>query len=159
MLVLGIIGAGGIFTGTNPGYTAGELAHHLKTSRAKFIISEPSLLKPLLEAAKQTNVSESNLWVFDPLDAGPKTSHRSWRDLFDHGDEDWVRFDDYEVSNKTTAARLFSSGTTGLPKAVTMSHYNLVAQQEMLYTADPRTYHVGFPLHPCCSPLLLSSFL
>lgn len=151
MLVLGIIGAGGIFTGTNPGYTATELSHHLKTSRAKFIISEPSLLPPILDAAKQNSISECNLWVFDPLEAGPKTSQRSWRDLFNHGEQDWVRFDDYKISNATTAARLFSSGTTGLPKAVPISHYNLIAQQEMLYTADPRPYDVSLPRPPSLS--------
>lgn len=145
MLFLGIIGVGGVFTGTNPGYTSHELAHHLKTSRAQFLISEPEILAPLLEAAKKNGIPESNLWIFDPVSdktASPK-GHRSWQDLFSHGEHDWVRFDNLETASTTTAARLFSSGTTGLPKAVTITHRNLVAQQEMVFTADPRPYQVS----------------
>ena len=137
MLFLGIIGAGGVFTGSNPGYTTHELAHHLKTSRAKFLISEPEILAPLLDAAKENGIPETNLWVFDAAGGKIPQGRRSWRDLFEHGEQDWVRFDDLKVASTTTAARLFSSGTTGLPKAVMITHRNLVAQQEMVFTADP----------------------
>lgn len=147
MLVLAIIGVGGIYTGTNPVYTAAELTHHIKTSHAKFLISETAILEPLLKAAKQADIPESNLWIFDPVAPEKLSGRRSWRELFDHGEQDWVRFDDFKTSSTSTAARLFSSGTTGLPKAVTMTHYNLIAQQELLYTADPRPYHVSIYEH------------
>lgn len=143
MLVLAIIGAGGVFTGTNPSYTAAELSHHIKTSRCSFLISESAILAPLLDAAKQNNIPERNIWIFDPLSQDEPKTHRSWRDLFNYGEEDWVRFDDLETARTTTAARLFSSGTTGLPKAVIITHYNLIAQQELVYTAFPRPYHVS----------------
>lgn len=145
MFFLGIIGAGGVFTGTNPGYTSHELAHHLKTSRAQFLISEPEILAPLLEAAQKNGIPESNVWIFDPAAADkttPPQGHRSWRELFSHGEQDWVRFDNLKTASTTTAARLFSSGTTGLPKAVTITHRNLIAQQELVFNADPRPYQV-----------------
>jgi acyl-CoA synthetase (AMP-forming)/AMP-acid ligase II len=44
LLFLGIIAAGGVFTGTNPGYTQYELAHHIKTAKVRFLISEPEIL-------------------------------------------------------------------------------------------------------------------
>lgn len=142
MLVLAIIGTGAIFTGTNPTYTATELAHHIKTSRAKYLVSESAILEPLLEAAKRNNIPEDNLWIFDPLSNEVPKGRRSWRELFDHGEKDWVRFNDQKTSSTTTAARLFSSGTTGLPKAVTITHYGLIGQHEMAYASDPRNYHV-----------------
>lgn len=142
MLVLAIIGTGAVFTGTNPTYTATELAHHIKTSRAKYLISESAILEPLLEAAKRNNIPETNLWIFDPLSKEVPTGRRSWRELFDHGEKDWVRFDDPKTSSTTTAARLFSSGTTGLPKAVVITHRGLIGQHEMAYAADPRDYQV-----------------
>lgn len=62
------------------------------------------------------------------------------------GEEDWVRFDDLKTAQTTTAARLFSSGTTGLPKAVAITHYNLIAQHELVLGANPRPYPVRFTL-------------
>lgn len=50
-----------------------------------------------------------------------------------HGEKDWVRFDDKKTAQSTTAARLFSSGTTGLPKAATLTHYNFVAQHTLVH--------------------------
>lgn len=143
MLVLAIIGAGAVFTGTNPSYTSAELSHHIKVSRCSFLISESAILPPLLEAAKQNKIPDSNVWIFDPLSSEEPKSHKSWRDLFNYGEEDWVRFDNLETSRTTTAARLFSSGTTGLPKAVIITHYNLIAQQQLAYTAFPRPYRVS----------------
>lgn len=67
----------------------------------------------------------------------------SWKSLFDLGEEDWVRFNNLDTAQQTTAARLFSSGTTGLPKAVTITHYNLIAQHELVYGVNPRPYSVS----------------
>lgn len=53
MVFLGIIAAGGIFAGTNPSYTPFELAHHIKTSKAKFLITEPEMLDVILTSAKE----------------------------------------------------------------------------------------------------------
>ncbi|OAP55592.1 hypothetical protein AYL99_10565 [Fonsecaea erecta] len=53
---------------------------------------------------------------------------------------DWIRFDDEQVSKRTTAARLFSSGTTGLPKAAALSHYNLIAQHTLVNETQPIPY-------------------
>lgn len=142
MLVLAIIGTGGVYTGTNPSYTAGELAHHMKTSRTKFLISESAIIEPLLKAAKQNDIPEHHVWVFDPLSNETPAGRQSWRQLFDHGESDWVRFDDLKTASCTTAARLFSSGTTGLPKAVTITHYNLAAQHELTFRANARPYAV-----------------
>src|SRR5450756_1538061 len=94
MLVLGIIGAGGVFTGANPAYTKPELVHHIKTSKAKFLISEPEVFDGGLAAATECGISESNIWAFDVLQQPPPSGFRSWTELLKHGDEDWVRFDD-----------------------------------------------------------------
>ncbi|KID96939.1 AMP-dependent synthetase/ligase, partial [Metarhizium majus ARSEF 297] len=150
MLVLAIIGAGGIFTGTNPAYTAGELSHHIKTSRCSFLISEPEILNPLLEAARDNNIPDDNIWIFNPLGQQVPAGRRPWTDLLKHGEQDWLRFDDHDASKSTTAARLFSSGTTGLPKAVTITHYNLIAQHELVVKADHRPYEVS---HVVATPI------
>ncbi|KAJ5170979.1 AMP-dependent synthetase/ligase [Penicillium coprophilum] len=143
ILVLAIIGAGGIFTGSNPSYTSHELAHHIRASESKFFFSEPEILDSLLRATGEVNVPEQNLWVFDNLGQTVPGGMRSWKQLLEVGEEDWVRFNDLETCQQTTAARLFSSGTTGLPKAVTITHHNLIAQHEVVYGVNPRPYSIS----------------
>ncbi|KAJ5502786.1 AMP-dependent synthetase/ligase [Penicillium fimorum] len=143
ILVLAIIGAGGIYTGSNPSYTPHELAHHIRASESKFLFSEPEIVDSLLRAAGEVNVPEQNIWAFDNLGQSIPNGMRSWKELLKVGEEDWARFNDLETCQQTTAARLFSSGTTGLPKAVTITHYNLIAQHEVVHGANSRPYSMS----------------
>lgn len=143
MLFLGIVAVGGCFAGTNPAYTQFELTHHFKTSRARFLIVEPELLPNVLSAAEVCNISRSNIMMFDTQNEALPSGYVSWRSLLTHGERDWVRFNDEQTSRNTTAARLYSSGTTGLPKAAALSHYNFVAQHTLVYEHDPASYEVS----------------
>ncbi|KAE8139066.1 hypothetical protein BDV38DRAFT_291781 [Aspergillus pseudotamarii] len=160
VVVLAVIGAGGIFTGTNPSYTAGELQHHLKTSRSKFVICEPEFVSPLLESVKQASIPNENVWVLDTTgDATLSPGLQSWTLLLKQGECDWVRFNDLAIAKKTTAARFFSSGTTGLPKAVEITHHNLLAQHSLVFEAHPRPYSVSHLIvlpafHAAIAPLM-----
>lgn len=145
LLFLGIVGAGGIFTGTNPTYTLYELAHHLKTAKVRFLISEPEILNNLQAAAKGCNIPQQNLWIFHPLSEQkfPEGS-KSWQELLSHGEKDWVRFNDLKTCSTTTAARMFSSGTTGLPKAACVTHHNFIAQHELVHEgSNKKPYDVS----------------
>jgi acyl-CoA synthetase (AMP-forming)/AMP-acid ligase II len=142
MLFLGIIASGAVFAGTNPAYTHFELSHHFKTSQTKFIIAEADLLPAVLAAAKDCGIRQSNIQIFDTQNEAIPSGFKSWQSLMDHGERDWVRFNDEEASKWTTAARLFSSGTTGLPKAAALSHYNLIAQHTLVNEAHPLPYEV-----------------
>ncbi|CAI7594395.1 unnamed protein product [Penicillium glandicola] len=143
ILVLAIIGAGGCFTGSNPSYTPHELTHHIQASESKFIFSEPEILDSLLRAAGEVNLPKENVWIFDNLGQSIPDGMRSWKQLFEVGEEDWVRFNDLETCQQTTAARLFSSGTTGLPKAVKITHRNLIGQHELVIGVNPRPYPIS----------------
>lgn len=157
ILVLGIVGAGGIFTGTNPSYTPHELTHHIKVSRTKFFIAEPELLGPLEEAAKTTNRSKSNILIFDVHGQQVPEGYKSWKTLFDHGEEDWIRFDDEQLAKNTTITRLFSSGTTGLPKAVDHTHFNHIAQHMLVWEKYAKPFEVrpARSSHLTCFPRLM----
>lgn len=145
ILFLAIIGAGAIFAATNPGYTPVELRHHVTVTQATFLISEPELLESLLQAAKDTGISRSRIRILNtqPEQKCPD-GFSSWTELMQHGEEDWVRFNDLHTCANTTAARLTSSGTTGLPKATVTSHRNLIAQHELCYglAVPKRPYQV-----------------
>ncbi|OKL61423.1 hypothetical protein UA08_03148 [Talaromyces atroroseus] len=143
MLVLAIIGVGGVFTGTNPSYTSAEIAHHIKASKTKYVISEPEILDPVIITAKENNIPRQNIWIFDPIGQPIPPGWRSWRELLNFGEDDWIRFNDIDTSRKTTAARLFSSGTTGLPKGANITHCNFISQQQLTIFAHPRPYPIS----------------
>ena len=146
-MFLAIIAAGGIFTGTNPSYTQFELVHHIKTAKTTIFITEPEMLDTALVAAKESKIPLHNIWIFDVLDQKVPDGFRSFKELLNHGEEDWVRFDDEKTSKETTAARLFSSGTTGLPKAAMLSHYNLIAQHTLVHEISSKIWRVRISCH------------
>ncbi|EER39172.1 adenylate-forming enzyme AfeA [Histoplasma capsulatum H143] len=143
MIFLATIGAGGVFAGTNPGYTQFELTHHIKTAKVSFLISEPEILDNLVAAANDTKIPASNIWVFNTQGRPLPPGHKSWTELLKHGEADWVRFNDPETCKNTAAARLFSSGTTGLPKAANISHQNFIAQHTVVDEYRTAKYQIS----------------
>lgn len=145
-MALGIVAAGGVFAATNPAYTAHELSYHIKVSEAVFIITEPEMLPTLMDAKTLGDWAVRDIWIFHPLpEQVVPAGQKSWTELLNKGETDWVRFDDEVQSRETTAFRLFSSGTTGLPKPADISHRNLVAQFAAVSQFKPPSYEVRFP--------------
>lgn len=118
-MYLGIIGAGGCFTGGNPGYTAHELAHHLRITEAKFILSSFKTLKIATEAAKECGIPQSKVFVLGFYGEPVPEGHQSWTRLLLCGEKDWVEVED---PDNTPAAFVSTSGTSGLPKAAIIPH-------------------------------------
>ncbi|KAK5118953.1 hypothetical protein LTR62_000164 [Meristemomyces frigidus] len=90
ILVLGIIGAGGVFFGTNPAYTSYELQHALQTSKAKFVITEEALPPALRKPVAQLGIQDKCVLFADQADVAfrPGKGRQSWRSLLQHGEED-----------------------------------------------------------------------
>jgi 4-coumarate--CoA ligase len=146
IIVLGIIGAGAIYTGTNPGYTRWEIEHALKSSGAKMVICDTEVLENGMSvAAQECGLPRERILMLDDTILHFPLPHAaddmtSWRSLLMHGEADWQRFDELETSRRTIAGLFFSSGTTGLPKLAKLSHYNLIAQHTLVFQANPRPY-------------------
>ena len=148
ILVQGIIAAGGAFAGTNPSYTQFELEHALKISKANFLIAEPEIFEaPRTTALRLGLPAERILTLAEPdeIEDFHHGRYKSWRTLLSHGEQDWIRFDDLETCRSTPAFLLFSSGTTGLPKAAIQSHYNLIAQHTLVHEnpKHPEPFHMS----------------
>ncbi|KAK5690313.1 hypothetical protein LTR17_025976 [Elasticomyces elasticus] len=143
ILVFGIVATGAIFTGTDLAYTKIELAHHFKTAGVRFIITQADTLSTVLEASKDLPLAKSSVWIFGS--SNPRLTPYGfplWSALFKHGERDWYRFENEEQCRTTTAAYLFSSGTTGLSKAAVVSHQNLIAQYTLVSEAHRAPYKI-----------------
>ncbi|KAK1593223.1 AMP-binding enzyme [Colletotrichum navitas] len=135
VIFLGVLMAGGIFTGANPGYVTREVAYQLMDSGAKFMLAADGNFDTAMEAAKQVSMPASNVFVLDttiPGSSKPESlargGARHWTELVAPRVQaekfDWVEPSD---SQMTTCCLNYSSGTTGVPKGVEISHYNYVA--------------------------------
>ncbi len=103
---------GGIVTTINPAYTVAELSRQLADANARFLLTTPAFLDKATEAARENNIGD--VFVFgDSFDAL----------LAPGGDVPAVAID----PASDVVALPYSSGTTGFPKGVMLSHRNLVA--------------------------------
>lgn len=117
IVFLGVSRAGGVLTTMNPLYTAEEVARQLKETGATLLVTVPPFLDRAREAAQGTAVRE--IIVFGSAEGATPFSAL----LADAGPAPAV-----DVSPDDLAVLPYSSGTSGIPKGVMLTHRNLVAQ-------------------------------
>ena len=131
----------------------------MKIGEPKYVVTSPDLLQKIEKVADSAGHARKRILVLDqgsfPLSAAdncpspaatPDSSRESWLgdqkctdilDLLNHGESDWIRFDDELIARSTPAAKFCSSGTSGLPKAAVWNHFGLVCQQLSVEPSQP----------------------
>ncbi|KAF4946257.1 hypothetical protein FGADI_11334 [Fusarium gaditjirri] len=135
-VILASIASGGIFTGANPSYTYSELVNQLTVSGARCIVTDSARLEMAKKAAAAVGLPPSSLVLIDSKDSGAVGGVSSIHSLLGHGTYSWERISDPKVLADRPAVLNFSSGTTGLPKACEITHWNLVANAEQNLDLD-----------------------
>ncbi|KAF2455571.1 4-coumarate-CoA ligase [Lineolata rhizophorae] len=127
---LGIAGSGCIFTGCNPAYGADEMAYQIQNTGTKAILCAPELLDTALKAAAKEHFPKDRVYLFDDSDCAPIHGIKDWKNILGTEEEartwTWTQLSADEAKQKTAVLN-YSSGTTGLPKGVMITHQNIIA--------------------------------
>ncbi|KAH7018210.1 uncharacterized protein B0I36DRAFT_377521 [Microdochium trichocladiopsis] len=145
------IRVGGVASGASPAYNVEEMTYALKTASARFIATHPASMEVAVRAAKNAGIPKKHMFLLE----GKYEDYTTVQELVEigksYGPEGQVA--EYKLppgkKNKDVCAFLsFSSGTTGLPKAVMIAHQNVIAQAMQILQLTPEDTNKALAVLP-----------
>lgn len=132
-LFFGIIAAGGVYSAASPHSTAAELGRQVSVGKSRVIVCSREFEDLSREVARREGLPSGNVLVLESdggywgLDAGKRVGGER-KSCISPKLLEWERVTDPVALRESLIVILWSSGTTGLPKGVMLSHANLVAE-------------------------------
>lgn len=132
-LLYGVIAAGAVYSAASPSSTVAELSRQVEIGQSRLIVCGEEHEDLAAQVAKAKHLPLRNVLLLDST-AG-KWSLRSLDSTVNAIGENkltWPRITDPQALKESLIVILWSSGTTGLPKGVMLSHLNLVAETYLM---------------------------
>lgn len=133
-----------MISGASPAYNVEEMTYALKTSKAKVLMTAASALSVARPAAKNAAIPQDRIILLEGQHEGFATIHdliELGRSFGADGQTPALKLEKGETNKGLCGFLSFSSGTTGLPKAVSI---NL----RIRYRNPHANYEAGYDLTP-----------
>lgn len=133
-LFYGIVAAEGIYSAASPLLSAEELARQIQDGDSQLLVCSEDMRDVALEAAQHAGLAQKNVLI---LKTSPSPSleaadgSATWTYCApgqQHKQLLWRVVTDPQELRNTTICLVYSSGTTGPPKGVRISHANMVSE-------------------------------
>ncbi|ROT35245.1 AMP-binding enzyme [Sodiomyces alkalinus F11] len=148
-----ILAAGATVAASTPSSSPQELARQMALSESKLLISTPDLKALAAKGGSAAGLPSDRILYFgDAHRRGSSVDIQLFNAASDaqvpvapNKHHRWRRLTDKSTLERTLACLIYSSGTTGTPKAVKVSHANVVAQTHLILTPMRRYYDTHRP--------------
>uniref|UniRef100_A0A2M4BHT0 Luciferin 4-monooxygenase n=1 Tax=Anopheles marajoara TaxID=58244 RepID=A0A2M4BHT0_9DIPT len=132
LVTLGAIEAGLVVTTINPIYTAEEIARQLLDSDTKFLVGLASNIAVLREAVQLAKLDIPIACIRTTNDESLPAGTIDFAELTNPSGIHYSELRQHDRTPEDIVFLPYSSGTTGLPKGVELTHVNIVSNSEML---------------------------
>lgn len=133
----GVLRVGGVISGASPAYNVEEMSYALSKANAKYLMTVPGSMEVAAAAAKKAGIEKSHVFILE----GELGGFTTLKDLIEvgkgfglHGQVQPFAIPAGKTNGDVCGFLSFSSGTTGLPKAVRYSSPRCMAFELALLT-------------------------